>query len=55
MARESTIDLLSAEDKTWLDKRFMDQGFVAMKKLQIFCKSVAITSASQAYIVMVKN
>ena len=34
MARESSIDSLSAEDKTWLDKRFMDQGFVAMKKLQ---------------------
>lgn len=27
MARESAIDQLSAEDKTWLDRRFMDLGF----------------------------
>ncbi|WP_119689397.1 MULTISPECIES: DUF3486 family protein [Acinetobacter calcoaceticus/baumannii complex] len=33
MARESTIDLLSAEDKTWLDKRFMDQGFCGYEEI----------------------
>jgi hypothetical protein len=34
MARESSIDQLSTEDKTWLDKRFMDKVFVVMRKLQ---------------------
>ncbi|WP_119689336.1 DUF3486 family protein [Acinetobacter nosocomialis] len=33
MARESSIDLLSAEDKTWLDKRFMDQGFCGYEEI----------------------
>lgn len=27
MAKQSAIDQLSAEDKTWLDSRFRDQGF----------------------------
>ena len=27
MARESSIDQLSTDDKAWLDKRFMDKGF----------------------------
>ena len=33
MARESSIDLLSAEDKTWLDRRFMDQGFCGYEEI----------------------
>ncbi|MDS7933974.1 DUF3486 family protein [Acinetobacter sp. V91_7] len=33
MARESSIDLLSAEDKSWLDKRFMDQGFCGYEEI----------------------
>lgn len=33
MARESSIDQLSAEDKTWLDKRFMDKGFCGYEEI----------------------
>lgn len=33
MARESTIDLLSAEDKTWLDKRFYGSGFCGYEEI----------------------
>lgn len=33
MARESSIDQLTAEDKTWLDRRFMDQGFCGYEEI----------------------
>lgn len=33
MARESTIDQLADEDKAWLDKRFMDQGFCGYEEI----------------------
>ena len=33
MARESSIDQLSNDDKAWLDKRFMDQGFCGYEEI----------------------
>lgn len=33
MARESAIDQLSDEDKTWLDRRFMDLGFCGYEEI----------------------
>lgn len=33
MARESSIDQLTDEDKAWLDKRFMDQGFCGYEEI----------------------
>ncbi|MCU4306990.1 DUF3486 family protein [Acinetobacter ursingii] len=33
MARESSIDQLADEDKVWLDKRFMDQGFCGYEEI----------------------
>ncbi len=33
MARESSIDQLSNDDKEWLDKRFMDQGFCGYEEI----------------------
>ncbi|MBJ8502279.1 DUF3486 family protein [Acinetobacter pittii] len=33
MARESSIDQLSGDDKAWLDKRFMDQGFCGYEEI----------------------
>ena len=33
MARESSIDLLNAEDKAWLDRRFIDQGFCGYEEI----------------------
>ena len=33
MARESSIDQLSTDDKAWLDKRFMDKGFCGYEEI----------------------
>lgn len=33
MARESSIDQLSNDDKTWLDKRFIDKGFCGYEEI----------------------
>ncbi|MCR4529876.1 DUF3486 family protein [Acinetobacter venetianus] len=33
MARESSIDQLSTDDKVWLDKRFMDKGFCGYEEI----------------------
>lgn len=33
MARESSIDQLTQDDKAWLDKRFMDQGFCGYEEI----------------------
>ena len=33
MGRETSIDQLAADDKNWLDKRFMDQGFCGYEEI----------------------
>ena len=33
MARESSIDQLSNDDKTWLDTRFIDKGFCGYEEI----------------------